>query len=155
MSALYPLIGSWFSLPYLDILCLCCFLLCLWVLQGPSPSVCDSFESQVFPSRRSYPLGRVSYVSLCPFVFYYWLFCQAFVGCSLVFILISVSGIFSLPSSFCLASFLPLYWWLSFTSYFLHFFSFCLAFPDYLLPLPLLSFAILQFTRWGACNFLT
>ena len=44
-----PLFSSWFSLPSLAILHLSHRLLCLSLLQGPSPSVCDSFGSMVLP----------------------------------------------------------------------------------------------------------
>ena len=48
---------------------------------------------------------------------------QALVCCFLFFLLGSMSGILSLPSSFCLGSFGLLYWWVSFPS------SFCVYLP--------------------------
>ena len=56
-------------------------------------------------------------LSLSIFVFYSG--CSSdLVCCFMFFLLGSVSGIFSLPSSFCLGSFHPLSWWVSFPSSF-------------------------------------
>ena len=55
------------------------------------------------------------------------------------FLLVSVSGIFSLPSSFCLDSFRSLHLWVSFPSYFLCF-SFSSAFLTCSLPFPFFRF---------------
>ena len=68
---------------------------------------------------------------------------QALVCCFLFFLLGSLSGFLSLPSSFCLGSFGPLYWWVSFPSSLC--FSSRLAFLSCLLNLHLLSFAIFPF----------
>ena len=70
------------------------------------------------------------------------------------FFLGSVSGIFSLPSSFCLDSFRPLYWWVSFPSSFLCF-SPCSAFLYCLLPFasPVLCHSSL-FLHEVLCRFL-
>ena len=84
------------------------------------------------------------------------LFRQTFVGCSLVFILVSVSGVFFLPSSFCMDSFRFLCWGVSFTPSFLRF-SFRSAVLDYLLLFTYLSFAILPYSSVGffAVSFLS
>ena len=102
---LSPLFNSWFSLPSLAVH-LSRRLLCLSLLQGP-PSVCGLFRSIVFLG------GRVAHwvVSL---LFLFAPSCsspvvrQPLICCFLFFILRSVSGIFSLPSSFCLGLFRPL-----------------------------------------------
>ena len=84
-----------------------------------------------FPWCQGRSLGRVPSLSLCVFmsspVVRLPLVC-----CFLFFILSSVSGIFSLPSSFCLGSFRLLCWWGSFPSSFLCFpyrsaFLYCLG----------------------------
>ena len=49
-----------------------------------------------FPLASGSPVGRIIYASVCPFAFCSRYFCLAFVGCCLVFILVSVSGVFSL-----------------------------------------------------------
>ena len=54
--------GSLFQAPSLAIIHRCHCLLCLWVLQGPSPSVCDSFGSKV-------PLATRSPIGTSPFFF--------------------------------------------------------------------------------------
>ena len=117
---------SGFSLPSLVILLLCRFLCCHWVLRGPLPSlvilplcrflcchwvlrglsVCDLFGSKV-------PLATGSPVGLSPFCFLLApssfppvVSSDYFVGSSLVFVLLSLSGIITLPSPFLLDSFL-------------------------------------------------
>ena len=98
------------------------------------------------------PVGTNPFCFSLPLHLLLRLFRPALVCCSLFFLLVSVSGIFSLPSSFCLDSFRPLYWWVSFPSYFLRF-SFSLAFLTCLLLFRLLSFPILRFPPWGALRF--
>ena len=125
-----PLFSSWFSLPSLAIPHLSRRLLCLSLLQVPSPLVCGSFRSIV-------SLGGGGAVGTCP-VSFFAPSCSSpavsltMVCCFLLFILSSVSGIFSLPSSICLGSFHPLCWWRSFPSSFLCFpyrssFLYCLG----------------------------
>ena len=129
----------------MDILPLCHFLCCLWVLRGLS--VCDLFGSWV-PLATGSPVGTSPFCFLlAPSYFPPIVSSGYFVGSSLVFILLSVSGINTLPSPFRLDSFL------SFSvegccSLHLFFVFFSFRLPGLLL-LPLLSFAILRCSSVG------
>ena len=136
-----PLFSSWFSLPSLGILHHSRRLLCFSLLQVPSPSVCGSFRSIV-------SLGGGVALWDVSLLFLFAPSCSSpvvrlpLVCCFLLFILSSLSGIFSLLSSFCLGSFRPLCWLGSFPSSFLCFpyrsaFLYCLGlFAPAVLPFP-------------------
>ena len=90
--------------------------------------------------------------SLGPFVFSSGCFIRIFVGSSLVFFLLSVSGVHTLPSPFCLDLFLSLFLLREFVPSIFSSFSFRSAFLDYCFYLfcPLPFFGV---PPWGSCQF--
>ena len=117
------------------------FLCCLWVLRVLS--VCDSFRSMV-PLATGSPVGTSPFCFLLALLYFPPVVSSGyFVGSSLVFIILSVSGVNTLLSPFRLDSFLSSFSVEGSCSLHLFFIFFSFRLPGLLLLL-LLSFAILR-----------